>query len=163
MDAIRIIDAHAELYDAILALNDAEVPHVNRIDEDDLARLHGESFSFRVAVDDTGLVGFLLSMDQSATYESPNFRWFQREYERFVYIDRVIVAPRTRGQGVGRQLYADLMTLVRGQTPRLSCEVNLRPPNPGSLAFHHALGFSEVGQQDTEGGAKRVSMLVHSL
>ena len=47
--------------------------------------------------------------------------------------------------------------------PVLLCEVNVKPRNEGSLRFHHRLGFREVGQQDTEGGAKRVSMLAKPI
>ena len=42
----------------------------------------------------------------------------------------------------------------------VSCEVDVVPENPGSLRFHEALGFESVGQQDTEGGEKRVRLLV---
>ena len=45
----------------------------------------------------------------------------------------------------------------------MTCEVNLRPPNPGSMAFHRAMGFDEVGTQNTEGGSKTVSLLVKRL
>jgi predicted GNAT superfamily acetyltransferase len=45
----------------------------------------------------------------------------------------------------------------------LFCEVNVRPRNDASLAFHEAIGFREVGQQDTDGGAKRVSLLALDL
>ena len=41
----------------------------------------------------------------------------------------------------------------------LTCEVNLAPPNPRSLAFHHRQGFQEMAQQMTDGGLKRVSLL----
>jgi len=39
----------------------------------------------------------------------------------------------------------------------LALEVNVDPPNEGSLRFHERLGFVEVGQQDTPYGI-RVSM-----
>ena len=45
----------------------------------------------------------------------------------------------------------------------LTCEVNLKPPNPGSIVFHQQLGFAEVDQQETEQGAKRVSLMVKTL
>ena len=43
--------------------------------------------------------------------------------------------------------------------PHLLCEVNVRPRNEASLLFHHSIGFREVGQQDTDGGKKTVSLL----
>ena len=45
----------------------------------------------------------------------------------------------------------------------LFCEVNLRPRNERSLAFHAAIGFREVGRQDTDGGNKHVSLLALDL
>ena len=45
----------------------------------------------------------------------------------------------------------------------LCCEVNVRPRNDASLRFHHSIGFREVGQQDTDGGNKTVSLLALPL
>jgi predicted GNAT superfamily acetyltransferase len=45
----------------------------------------------------------------------------------------------------------------------LACEVNERPPNPVSMRFHETLGFSSVGRQTTEGGAKTVVMMTKPL
>ena len=39
----------------------------------------------------------------------------------------------------------------------------MKPRNDGSLRFHHRIGFTEVGQQDTDGGKKRVSLLAKDL
>ena len=41
--------------------------------------------------------------------------------------------------------------------------MNLRPRNEVSLAFHDTMGFTSVGEQDTEGGAKTVVMLARTL
>ena len=64
---------------------------------------------------------------------------------------------------MGAALYADLARHLPGDCPVLTCEVNLRPPNLESLAFHRKLGFEPVGEQETGGGAKRVCLLVKSL
>ena len=66
-------------------------------------------------------------------------------------------------KGLGRDLYAAVIHLIQGRYPTLACEVNLRPPNLISETFHAQLGFVEVGQQDTEGGAKRVVMLTQDI
>src|SRR5262245_23722099 len=96
-------------------------------------------------------------------FDSLNYRWFLARYPTFVYIDRVVVGPDFQRRGIGRLLYDDLESVARRRAPLLSCEVNLRPLNPGSMAFHEAFGFEEVGQQDTEGGEKRVRLMVKSL
>lgn len=90
---------------------------------------------------------FLLAFAQDAEYDSPNFLWFRERLDRFVYVDRIAVAAEQRGQGHARTLYKDLFRAARaGGHDRIVCEVNTDPPNPGSDAFHAALGFREVGQ-----------------
>jgi predicted GNAT superfamily acetyltransferase len=50
------------------------------------------------------------------------------------------------------------MENARRVSPRLTCEVNSTPPNPKSIVFHKAFGFSCVGTQLTEGGEKAVKL-----
>jgi len=110
------------------------------------------------------LDAFLLSFDQSARYDSPNFLWFRARYPRFVYIDRIVVAPSARGRGCARRLYDDLFQhAVRIGHDRVVCEVNQDPPNPVSDAFHAALGFVEVGTASVHHGSRTVSYLSHTL
>jgi predicted GNAT superfamily acetyltransferase len=88
----------------------------------------------------------LLAFDQNAAYENPNFEWFRDRYERFIYIDRVVVAPAMRGRGLARELYKALFARAASlQHSQVVCEVNLDPPNPASDAFHVSLGFEQVG------------------
>ncbi len=47
--------------------------------------------------------------------------------------------------------------------PRVTCEVNVDPPNPVSMAFHHASAFVEVGRQVNYGGAVTVALLSREL
>ena len=79
------------------------------------------------------------------------------------YLDRIAVAPAARRHGVGRAFYTQLVDQLAASVPVLFCEVNVRPHNETSLAFHAAIGFREVGQQDTDGGRKRVSLLALDL
>jgi uncharacterized protein len=104
-----------------------------------------------------GSDGYLISFDQDADYDSINFQWVKARYPRFVYIDRVVVAAHARGRGIARGFYEGLFDHARSAGhSHILCEINLLPANPGSLAFHKALGFFEVGQSDV-GAGKRVS------
>ncbi len=99
------------------------------------------------------LVGF----DDEATYDNPNFRWLKARYERFYYIDRVVVSSAFRGRGIARLLYADLQRrAVLENRKRLVCEINSTPPNPASDDFHRKLGFAAVGTQELVGQGKSV-------
>jgi predicted GNAT superfamily acetyltransferase len=84
-------------------------------------------------------------------------------YEQFVYLDRIAVLPEFRRYGIGRRFYTALVDEYTGRWPLLTCEVNTRPRNDTSLSFHHSIGFREVGQQDTDGGSKTVSLLALRL
>ena len=105
--------------------------------------------------------GVLLAFDPTSRYSSPNFTWFQTRYARFVYIDRVIVAPAFQGQGFARALYLTLAELaVASGHNQLACEVNVDPPNPVSARFHAGLGFHEVDRARVQGSTKTVSRLM---
>ena len=157
--SINLRPATDDDFDAILTLNAAAVPHVNLIDHAELTTLARQAFHFSVATAGDRIAGFLLSLPPGADYPSLNYQWFTQRYAQFVYVDRIVVADDHHGSGIGGRLYAGLEKAMRGFAPSLTCEVNLLPANPGSLAFHDRLGFAEVGQQETEGGAKRVSLM----
>lgn len=90
---------------------------------------------------------FLLAFDRKPAELSPNFDWFADRYSALVYLDRVVVAVSSRGQGLGMALYERLFTDARAAGfDRVGCEVNLDPPNPGSQAFHERMGFVPVGE-----------------
>jgi hypothetical protein len=128
---------------ALLALNNAHAQELSWLEPERLEYLVGEAFLARRIGD---LDAFLLTFDQSARYDSPNYLWFRNRYERFVYVDRIVVASAARGRGCARRLYHDLFDHALGAGhDRVFCEVNLSPPNPVSDAFHAALGFVEIG------------------
>src|SRR4051812_23346898 len=145
---------------ALLALNNAHAQELSWLEPERLEYLIGEAFLARRI---GNFDAFLLAFDQDARYDSPNFIWFRARYPRFVYVDRVVVAPSARGRGCARRLYADLFEhAVRAGHDRVVCEVNTIPPNPASDAFHAALGFVEVGNASVHGGSRTVRYLSHT-
>ena len=155
------VSAPGSLGPALLALNNAHAQELSWLEPERLARLVQQAFlASRIGSIDA----FLLAFDQDADYDSPNFLWFRSHYARFVYVDRVAVAPAARGRGYARALYEELFArAVHAGHDRVVCEVNSMPPNPESDAFHAALAFSEVGTGIVHAGSKKVRYLSRAL
>ena len=139
---------------AVLALNNEHAAELSWLESEGLSGLLAEAFHARRI---GSVEAFLITFDQDAAYDSPNFLWFRQRYPRFVYVDRVAVAASARGRGHARRLYEDLFAraMQAGHT-LVTCEVNAEPPNPASDAFHAARGFREVGTAAIHGGSKTV-------
>jgi predicted GNAT superfamily acetyltransferase len=147
---------------AILALNEAHRTETSALDAPMLHALLSQAL--HVGLRNRGRDAFLIALDQDALSGSPNFQWFKNRYRRFVYVDRVIVAPANRGRGMARGLYEELFAAaVQASHSLVACEVNVEPPNPASDAFHEALGFSEVGRAVIHDGEKQVRYLVKTI
>ncbi|MCC7194399.1 MAG: GNAT family N-acetyltransferase [Gemmatimonadaceae bacterium] len=137
---------------ALRALNNAAVPHVNVLDEEQFAWIRGNADFAVLALRDGRVDGFALALRNGTPYWSGNYAWFGERYDSFLYLDRIVVAPRAKRAGVGRALYAAMFAFARGRWARIALEVNVRPPNPDSIAFHEAMGFVRVGARSYDGG-----------
>lgn len=146
-----------------LALNNAAVPHVNELDPQALDALLGQAALALAALTDDRLSGGLLALGPGAVYSSVNYRWFSKRYDDFLYVDRVMVDESRRGEGIGARLYRALEDLAPPGCPRILCEVNEHPPNPGSLAFHENRGFKRLDTLDHPETGKRVVLMERSL
>ena len=139
----------------MLALNNAHAVEVNALTAEALAAL--VAVAEHACIVDEGL-GFLIALSERTPAHGPNHAWFLARHAAFLYVDRVVVAPTARGRGYARRMYEEL-TARAGERP-LCCEVNLVPPNPGSLAFHERLGFVACGEADDLRNGKRVRYLI---
>ena len=142
-----------------LLLNNDAVPHVNALEVDDLRAMLAEAALAWAIMAGDEPVGGLIAFRPGTSYDSANYLWFQDKYDDFLYIDRVVVDSQQRGLGLGKTFYERALVAARDAGVMLCCEVNERPPNPGSMRFHERFGFEEVGRQETEGGAKSVVLL----
>jgi predicted GNAT superfamily acetyltransferase len=160
MRVIRDTDA-----EEVATLNENAVPAVNSLTVDDVRDLLAKCDVAVVATNHQGVIqAFLLSLGPGMDYYSENYQWFEARGVRHQYIDRIVVAPSARGTGVGRALYESVFERARERgANEVTCEVNVEPPNPGSLAFHDRLGFRPLAEQDTKDGSVRVALLARPV
>jgi predicted GNAT superfamily acetyltransferase len=144
---------------AVVALNEASVPHVSSFDLEQLRWFTEQAFYFRVAHVDDRFAGFLIGIRPGINYNSENYRWFCENYGDFGYIDRVAVAPEARRLGIASALSNEL----RGHAQVMTCEVNIRPANETSMRFHERHEFVQVASQETENGTKEVALMEKRL
>src|SRR4029077_6043453 len=72
---------------------------------------------------------------------------------------QIAVATSHRSRGIGALLYKELEQFAElNQLWALVCEVNMNPPNPGSMAFHKRRGFAEIERLSTSDG-RHVALL----
>ncbi len=167
--SIVIRDVREHELDSVLALNNAAAPTILPIDPSKLRQFYASAEFFRVAERDGTLAGFMIGMGSQSPHDSSNFRWFRERHEHFFYIDRIVVASRRRGGGLGRAFYADAQSYAELRYPHIACEVFLDAagidptlPDP-ALLFHGSFGFREVGQHVMPETGLRASMLMKPL
>ena len=154
-----IRDATPDDFEAICALNLADVQHTSGMDVTRLGELHALSCHHKVAVTEGAVSAFLLAMRHDSAYANDNFQWFVGRYARFFYVDRIVVSASSRSLRLGTQLYEDLFRHARAESiPLIACEYNIVPPNEPSRSFHDRFGFKEQGTQWVSNGTKRVSL-----
>lgn len=160
---VNIRETTADDLHAALALNNNSVPAINELDAPELQRLLSMASLALTAEVDGAFAGFCITFPPRVEYASLNYGWFSRNYDDFVYLDRIAVDANHRRLGIGKAFYSEVVDRFTGVYAHLLCEVNIRPRNEPSLLFHHSIGFREVGQQDTDGGNKTVSLLALKL
>jgi predicted GNAT superfamily acetyltransferase len=156
---ITLRDARIDDFAAILRLNLDSESVLSPLAEECLHGLHQQAWYHRVACLTGQVEAFLLALAPRASYDSPNYRWFDSRYADFVYIDRIVVSRSARHARLGTALYEDLRQRARAAgVARLTCEFDLDPPNEASRRFHERFGFEQIGAQTIRNGEKRVSM-----
>lgn len=151
---------NAQDFDKILRINRESTPGVSAMSPDELDQLAGLC-EFSSVVELNGeIFGYVFAMRAGLPYDGEEYQWLCDNLDRaFLYIDQIAIARNCKGRGHGRQLYRQLENhAVRNQLDLLACEVNYRPANVASLAFHRRLGFEELTRMKARGYI--VSLLV---
>ena len=153
---------HAE----VLALNQGSVELLAPMDGDRLGQLLGWADRFDVIDADGAVAGFVVTFAPGTAYDSPNYVEFTRRFGGdFYYLDRIVVSPDFRRQGLGYFVYDELERHAAASYSRFVLEVNSLPPNEPSLAFHRGRGYVDVAELavDTGPQEKRVLLMVKAL
>ena len=161
--SIVVRDVREHELDSVLALNNAAGPAILPLDAQRLRHFFETAEYFRVAERDEAMVGFLVGFGSGSGHDSSNYRWFCERNPEFFYIDRIVVASRRRGGGVGRAFYADAQSYAELRYPHMACEVLLDEVHDPALLFHGSFGFREVGQHVMAETGLRAVMLMKEL
>ena len=143
----------------VLELNKASVHFLSPLTKEKLESLiKACDFSYVIEID--GLVeAFILALSENKDYDSVNYQWFKDKYDKFLYIDRVVVSKNCQSQGLGQFMYKKIIKKAKAQEhPLLLAEIDVEPANPKSLNFHEKFGFKEVARESIHNGRKVVSL-----
>ncbi len=159
MANIEILKAEPRHYADILALNKELVHFLAEMDMELMLEITAQCCLFLAVEVDGEFAGFLLGLEPNTAYEGVNYKWFEEQYDSFLYIDRIVLSPKFHGMGVGTKVYEFIFDYAKGKgIPRVTAEIDIAPPNPTSLAFHKAKGFEEVGILELAYANKKVSL-----
>ena len=139
-------------------INEQGLPGTGQVSHEEMAdRLSLSELSIG-AFEGNSLLGFVLCLIPRTRYASLNYAWFNQRYQEFLYVDRIAVAIEHRGRGIGTLLYERVIEHAESLQFPVTAEVNLTPPNPGSIRFHERHSFTEVGVFSQ--GEKSVTMML---
>ena len=139
----------------VLEINNANTPGVSELTMSEL-ETDIENCLHALAIDNElgEVCAFCITFAPDAPDAGSNHQWFAERYESFVYLDRIAIDSNYQNRGLGAMLYqtVERRMLASAEHSLLCCEVNLDPPNPGSLRFHNRIGFTEVGRHSPQQG-----------
>ena len=133
----------------VLEINNANTPGVSELTMAELQTdLRNSLHALAIDNEHGEVCAFCITFAPDAPDAGDNHRWFAERYESFVYLDRIAIDSNHQNRGFGALLYQSVeqRMLNSAEHALLCCEVNLEPPNPGSLRFHKRIGFTEVGR-----------------
>ncbi|GAA1148001.1 hypothetical protein GCM10009630_53170 [Kribbella jejuensis] len=88
--------------------------------------------------------GFVLTFTPGSAYDSLAFESFTRTYaDRFLLVDRIVIATEHRRQGIGTKVYR---AIERSAKP-FDRVVAAVPTDTPAHAFHTARGYQKVAEQ----------------
>jgi len=142
-------------------INEQGLPGTGKVSHDEMLDLLSLSELPLGIFDDGEMLGFVLCLTPRTRYASLNYAWFNERYQEFLYVDRIAVAVQHRDRGIGSLLYGRVIEHAESLQFPVTAEVNLTPPNPGSIRFHERHRFKEIGVFNQEN--KSVTMMLRPV
>ena len=130
---------------SVWIINEQGLPGTGKVTVEEISHLIDISDVSLGVFEHDKMVGFVICLSPNLDYGSLNYAWFNENYDEFLYVDRIAVATGHRNNGIGSFIYQKLIDISEQKQIPITAEVNLEPPNPGSMRFHHRFDFSEVG------------------
>ena len=139
----------------VLQINNANTPGVSELTMSELeSDLRNSLHALAIDNEQGEVCAFCVTFAPDAQDAGSNHQWFAERYKSFVYLDRIAIDSNHQNRRLGALLYQSVEQhmLDSAEYSLLCCEVNLEPPNPGSLRFHKRIGFVECGVETTGPG-----------
>ena len=139
----------------VLQINNANTPGVSELTMSELeSDLRNSLHALAIDNEQGEVCAFCVTFAPDAQDAGSNHQWFAERYKSFVYLDRIAIDSNHQNRRLGALLYQSVEQhmLDSAEYSLLCCEVNLEPPNLGSIRFHKRIGFTEVGQPSPQQG-----------
>lgn len=159
MSEIVLIDLEPKHYQDVLRINQEVVHFLSPLDLEALTHLCSICDTKKVVQYQGKIVAFILALEENKPYLSENYAWFINNLTDFYYVDRIAIDPQYHRLGLGKLMHEAVQKrAIEKNIKQVALEIDIRPINETSLAFHKALGFKEIGTLDTNNGKKTVSL-----
>ena len=145
--------------DSIWKINEDGLPGTGKVSPEEIEALLDFSSLAVGAYYGEELAGFVICLPPKTAYGSLNYAWFNQRYNEFLYVDRIAVATQYQNQRIGTMLYGFVKRNAIENGIPVTAEVNIQPPNPGSMRFHDRHGFQQVGVLEHD--EKSVALFVY--
>ena len=145
--------------ESIWKINEDGLPGTGKVSPEEIEALLDFSSLAVGAYFGEELAGFVICLPPKTDYTSLNYAWFNQRYDEFLYVDRIAVGAHYQNQKIGTLLYDFVKRNATENGIPVTAEVNIQPPNPGSMRFHDRHGFQQVGVLDHD--EKSVALFVY--
>ena len=149
----------------ILRINEINVDVLSPMDQAKLDFYKSIADIFWTIDVDGERAAFLIGIREGAAYPNENFDFFSRTFDKFLYVDRIVIDEPFRKIGLGTKLYEAVKEhALKSGVTTVTAEVDTEPVyNNASLIFHAGMGFKEVGEQRVRGNTVKVSLQAWEL